>query len=563
MAMALLWPGTDAFASVRPRASVRSTDSSESCLRIVRNQLSGFPGGWGQAGAPVAFADGQAVSSFTGVGSASFSLQGSSILFSLLGTQVSFIPNATYSIRVTVSDYAGNYAGTNFQVLAATPENFSGLTHLNFIGNGTYALVFTYTGPASAQWLIRVGINTDAAPIQGGGPGGFTVSNVSLEQLPGPGAVPSEYVASGYAWGFNYPLANVYDSGNGKLSESTGPPCASSYSNVWAVTADSFGDNGYSFPSQLANNLGQDFVLFVDSVAGRTLAAALTNVDSLLANMSFIQTNVQIPAVLLPSTVARPNGLIVEGGVNDIVQNSSAAELEAVAAAIIDDVTSKNLGAILLTVGPFGNNANWTSSREAVRLDYNQWLRSQAAASRNVYVYDMAAPAALGGLADDTNPSVIAAAYDIGDGLHPNLAGGQQIARQILTLLGSGPPPVSATTTTIAAGQATTLTVRPSGSGPFTYQWYVGTVGNTSNPIAGATGPSVTVAPSGTTSYWVLVTGPGGSQGSTAVVITVSGAGTGGSTASGTTDGPMPLWSLCALGAALIGVAVRRSTRAV
>jgi hypothetical protein len=56
----------------------------------------------------------------------------------------------------------------------------------------------------------------------------------------------------------------------------------------------------------------------------------------------------------------------------------------------------------------------------------------------------------------------------------------------------------------------TTLTVTASPSG-VTYQWYAGSSGEVGAPIPGATGPSLTVAPSYTTSYWVRVTGTCGS----------------------------------------------------
>src|SRR5262249_58609735 len=44
------------------------------------------------------------------------------------------------------------------------------------------------------------------------------------------------------------------------------------------------------------------------------------------------------------------------------------------------------------------------------------------------------------------------------------------------------------------------------GSTPYSYQWYTGNSGNTSNQISGATSSSYNAAPASTTSYWVLVT---------------------------------------------------------
>jgi hypothetical protein len=66
----------------------------------------------------------------------------------------------------------------------------------------------------------------------------------------------------------------------------------------------------------------------------------------------------------------------------------------------------------------------------------------------------------------------------------------------------------SAAPSTITSGQSSTVTETPAGSGPFTYQWYSGNSGVTTNPIGGSTSNnSITVSPTVTTSYWVRVTG--------------------------------------------------------
>ena len=58
----------------------------------------------------------------------------------------------------------------------------------------------------------------------------------------------------------------------------------------------------------------------------------------------------------------------------------------------------------------------------------------------------------------------------------------------------------------ILPGSSTTLTIAAAGTAPLSYQWYTGTSGNLTNPIAGATTASVTVTPAATIStYWVHV----------------------------------------------------------
>ncbi len=85
-----------------------------------------------------------------------------------------------------------------------------------------------------------------------------------------------------------------------------------------------------------------------------------------------------------------------------------------------------------------------------------------------------------------------------------------------------GTQPQSAT---ITAGSSRTLSVTATGTTPFSYQWYVGASGNTSNPISGATSSSVTVTPPSTTSYWVRVTNSCGTANSSTATITVTGGG--------------------------------------
>jgi hypothetical protein len=87
--------------------------------------------------------------------------------------------------------------------------------------------------------------------------------------------------------------------------------------------------------------------------------------------------------------------------------------------------------------------------------------------------------------------------------------------------------------TTVAAGSSTTLTLTATGTETLTYQWYIGSSGNTSNPISGATSRSLTVRPGATTSYWVRVTNSCGSANSSTATVTVSMASAAPSTASG------------------------------
>jgi hypothetical protein len=74
---------------------------------------------------------------------------------------------------------------------------------------------------------------------------------------------------------------------------------------------------------------------------------------------------------------------------------------------------------------------------------------------------------------------------------------------------------------TILEGKPSTLSVAASG-GTVSYQWYAGTSGVTTSPISGATGASLTVTPSTTSSYWLRALNTcGSSADSDTITITV------------------------------------------
>ena len=78
---------------------------------------------------------------------------------------------------------------------------------------------------------------------------------------------------------------------------------------------------------------------------------------------------------------------------------------------------------------------------------------------------------------------------------------------------------------TIFSGLTATLTVTATGTAPLKYQWFQGQSGDTSNPIAGATGSTfITPGLVLTTSYWVRVSNVAGSKNSNTATITIASA---------------------------------------
>ncbi len=76
---------------------------------------------------------------------------------------------------------------------------------------------------------------------------------------------------------------------------------------------------------------------------------------------------------------------------------------------------------------------------------------------------------------------------------------------------------------TVSPGRPALLSVKATGSGPFTYQWFTGASGLVNFPLAGGTTANFTTsALNDNTSYWVRVTNPCGSVGSQTVNVSVA-----------------------------------------
>lgn len=104
--------------------------------------------------------------------------------------------------------------------------------------------------------------------------------------------------------------------------------------------------------------------------------------------------------------------------------------------------------------------------------------------------------------------------------------GGQSLAGLFSILLACDPPFILGVDqprgVTVSPGRAAQLTVKATGSGPFTYQWFTGASGLVNFPLAGATSADFTTsALNDTTSYWVRITNPCGSTASQTVTVNV------------------------------------------
>jgi len=104
-----------------------------------------------------------------------------------------------------------------------------------------------------------------------------------------------------------------------------------------------------------------------------------------------------------------------------------------------------------------------------------------------------------------------------------NACGSVNSATALITVTSCSPPSITSQpqSTTTTPGAPVTLSVSASGTG-LTYQWFNGSSGYTLSPINGATGTSVTVAPTVTSQYWVRVSNSCGSVNSNTALVTVT-----------------------------------------
>jgi len=121
-------------------------------------------------------------------------------------------------------------------------------------------------------------------------------------------------------------------------------------------------------------------------------------------------------------------------------------------------------------------------------------------------------------------PDTPAGAYQLI--IHANLGNDLEVLGSMLVIVDCAPPFILGTpghhpaSVTVDSGKTAQLSVSPSGTGGFKYQWYTGHSGATGFPIAGATSASFTTPAITTpTEFWVRVTNPCGTADSLTAVV--------------------------------------------
>ena len=107
-------------------------------------------------------------------------------------------------------------------------------------------------------------------------------------------------------------------------------------------------------------------------------------------------------------------------GINDIIYlNASSDKVINTYKKLIKKAHAKNIIVYGGTLLPFGNCNDFNDKRNAVRLEVNEWIRNTSNKDGGFDAYIDFAKI----MASSSNPDVMNAAYDSGDGLHPNAEG--------------------------------------------------------------------------------------------------------------------------------------------
>ena len=119
--------------------------------------------------------------------------------------------------------------------------------------------------------------------------------------------------------------------------------------------------------------------------------------------------------------------LVLLTGINDIVQDVSAATAWGNINTIVDEAKSDGLTVVLITVMPFGSYTSWTVGRQAV-LDT---LLTSIRAETGLTVLDL-----YPSWETSAGSDILLASYDVGDGLHPGETGTTALATAVRGALG-------------------------------------------------------------------------------------------------------------------------------
>lgn len=176
----------------------------------------------------------------------------------------------------------------------------------------------------------------------------------------------------------------------------------------------------------------KDHVIYTigDSITQRgyyqsTLTSDLSNVFTIInLGISGGKTNYMVSR-FGEVTNGRGEYVIFWGGVNDIIQGSTAAQIIANIQSVVTSANAYGIPLIVNTISPFGNNVNWTSAFEAIRTTVNTAITGHTITGTYTAIDASTV------LQDPSNHQNLNPIWDSGDGLHYNTTGGTVLGNYI------------------------------------------------------------------------------------------------------------------------------------
>lgn len=114
--------------------------------------------------------------------------------------------------------------------------------------------------------------------------------------------------------------------------------------------------------------------------------------------------------------------LVFLGGVNSLAGGMTATAIWADYEAVLNDAKAQGLNVTPVTVLPWGLNSLWTPAKQTETLALNALIQAWCVANGETCVDAYTA------FGQPGTPQNLAAAYDVGDGVHPNAAGSALLA---------------------------------------------------------------------------------------------------------------------------------------
>lgn len=273
-------------------------------------------------------------------------------------------------------------------------------------GDGRWALIFSVATDQTIAMRVGCGTQAGVTPAQSG-----VFTQPMLEDITELTNKFTDFTAQNYA-STNY-VANTLSGTSGIVvaGDTIGYPRNSVKTAFGFCTGDSFANGSTEWPQILEN------------IRGATNKSSVMHTEAYSGSGFFNDIGTNYAASL---DAYNYTFTIIQGGVNDINGGQTVAQTQVSLGAMVTSAKAKGLKIVICNVAPWKNSVAWSAGEQTITDDYNSWLSTAYTDDPEVEVADIYAALEDPGAADE-----MLAAYDSGDGLHPNVAGATVIASVI------------------------------------------------------------------------------------------------------------------------------------